>query len=200
MGKVFARPIVLLPLGVVVLVVGLLTALNAVGAARWGGVVDEGRACASSGGEPSGMCLVRTDVAVDGPHYSRRDAGDDWDLEPASGRVEEISLPDGASDRLREADVTRGVMLSQPDGDVVGLEAAGERVATTWTGTYGVLQRVGLGLMALGLGAGLVVVALRMRRSVGWTGHAPVQKHGSAAVALPVVLGFVLWILPRFIW
>ncbi|GGB71583.1 hypothetical protein N798_16575 [Knoellia flava TL1] len=197
MGKVFARPFVLLPLGVVFLVVGLFTALNAVGAARWGGVVAEGRTC---GSEASGMCLVRTDVTVDGPHYSRRDAGDDWDLEPASGRAEEVSLPDRASARLRGAEVTRGVMLSQPDGDVVGLEAAGERVATTWTGTYGALQRVGLGLLAGGLGAGLVVVALRMRRAVGWTGHEPVQKHGSAAVALPVVLGFVLWMLPRFIW
>ncbi|MDT0214576.1 hypothetical protein Q9R29_11830 [Rothia sp. ARF10] len=197
MGKVFARPFVLLPLGVVVLIVGLLTALNAVGAARWAGVVEEGRAC---GSEPRGMCLVRTDVVVDGPHLSRRDAGDDWDLEPASGRVEEVSLPDRASARLQSADVTRGVMLSQPDGDVVGLEAGGERVATTWTGTYGVLQRVGLGLLGGGLGAGLVVVALRMRRAVGWTGHEPVQKHGSAAVALPVVLGFVLWMLPRFIW
>ena len=197
MGKVVARPFVLLPLGVVFLVVGLLTALNAVAAARWGGVVEEGRAC---GSEASGMCLVRTDVAVDGPHFSRRDAGDDWDLQPSSGRAEEVSLPDRASDRLRDADVTRGVMLSQPDGDVVGLEAADERVPTTWTGTYGVLQRVGLGLLALGLGAGLVVVALRMRRAVGWTGHESVQRHGSAAVALPVVLGFVLWMAPRFIW
>lgn len=197
MGRVFARPVVLLPLGVVLLVVGLLTALNAVGAARWGGVVAEGRAC---GGEPSGMCVVRTDVAVDGPHWSRREAGDDWDLEPASGRVREVSLPDRASNRLRDAGVTRGVMLSQPDGDVVGLEAGGERVATTWTGTYGVLQRVGLGLMALGLGGGLVVVALRMRRSTGWTGHEPVRKHGSVAVALPVVVGFVLWMMPRFLW
>lgn len=197
MGRVFARPIVLLPLGVVVLVVSLLTALNAVAAARWGGVVEEGRAC---GSEASGMCLVRTDVALDGPHYTRRDAGDDWDLDPASGRTRQVSLPDGASDRLREGDVTNGVMLSQPDGDVVGLEAGGERVATTWNGTYGVLQRAGLGLLGGGLGAGLVVVALRMRRAVGWAGHEPLQKHGSAAVALPALLGFVLWMLPRFIW
>ncbi|MFW5472065.1 hypothetical protein ACOCJ5_02040 [Knoellia sp. CPCC 206450] len=196
-GKVVARPLVLLPLGVVALVVSLLTALNAVAAARWGDVVEEGRAC---GSEASGMCLVRTDVSVDGPRYSRRDAGDDWDLRPSSGRAHEVSLPDRASDRLREADVTQGVMLSQPDGDVVGLEAGGERVATTWNGTYGALQRVGLGLLGAGLGAGLVVVALRMRRAVGWTGHEPVQKHGSVAVALPVLLGFVLWTAPRFIW
>ena len=200
MGKVLARPLVLLPLGVVFLLVGLLTALNSVAASRWGGVVEEGRACEGGGGTASGMCLVRTDVAVDGPHFSRRQAGDRWELRPASGREEEVSLPDDASDRLRKADVTRGVMLSQPDGDVVGLEAAGERVPTTWTGAYGVLQRVGLGLLALGLGAGLVVVALRMRRAVGWTGHESVQKHGSAAVALPVVLGFVLWMAPRFLW
>ena len=53
MGKLFARPFVLLPLVVVFLVVGLFTALNTVGAARWGGVVAEGRTC---GSEASGMC------------------------------------------------------------------------------------------------------------------------------------------------
>lgn len=185
----------LLPLGVVALVVGLLLALNSIGAWRWGGVVEAGTTCEGGRAE---MCLVRDDVSVDGPHYSRRSAGDEWDLAVAGGDVEEVSLPGEAF----EGDaVTEGVMLSQPDGDVVGLESGGTTTGTTWVGGYGVLQLVGLGLLVLGLGAGLVLVALRMRRSTGsWTAHESVQQHGSVVIAVPVVLGFVLWTAPRFIW
>lgn len=198
MGTVFARPVVLLPLGVVVLLVGLLTALNGVGAWRWGGVVDDNRSCGAGQQE---MCLVRDDVTLDGPNFSRRSAGDDWELRLASGRTHEVSLPDADSDALEDTGVTEGVMLSQPDGDVVGVEAGGRVIGTTWVGGYGVLQLAGLGLLGAGLGAGLVVVARRMRRSTGsWAEHEPVQKHGSVAVALPVVVGFVLWMMPRFLW
>lgn len=198
MGKFFGRPVVLLPLGVVALLVGLLVALNSIGAWRWGGVVEAGTTCESAGQE---MCLVRDDVSLDGPHYSRRSAGDEWDLTLASGRTEEVSLPDDVSGAIAESEASSGVMLSQPDGDVVGVETDAATTGTTWVGGYGVLQLVGLGLMVLGLGAGLVLVAVRMRRSTGsWTARESVQQHGSAVVALPVVLGFVLWMAPRFIW
>ncbi|MFC7489476.1 MULTISPECIES: hypothetical protein [unclassified Knoellia] len=196
MGKVFSRPVVLLPLGVVLLVVGLLTGLGAVGAWRWGGVVEDGRAC---GAGREDMCLVRDDVAIDGPNSSWRSAGNDWTLTPSSGPTHEVALPGRASDEL--GDATEAVMLSQPDGDVVGVEAGGRSVGTTWFGAYGVLQRVGLGLLGLSLGGGLVVASRRMRRATGsWVEHEPLQRHGSAALALPVVVGFVLWIVPRFLW
>ncbi|MFD1946301.1 hypothetical protein [Nocardioides aestuarii] len=195
MGKILGRPVVLLPLGVVALLVGLLVALNSIGAGRWGGVVEAGTACESPGQE---MCLVRDDVSLDGPHSSRRSAGDDWDLTPASGEPEEVSLP---GDALDDVAAREGVMLSQPDGDVVGVEVDAVTTGTTWVGGYGVLQLLGLGLMVLSLGAGLVLVALRMRRSTGsWSAHESVQQHGSALLALPVVLGLVLWMAPRFIW
>lgn len=119
--------------------------------------IDDGRVC---GARQQGRCLVRDDVVVDGPHFSRRGAG-----------------------------------------DVVGLEASGRTVGTTWVGAYGVLQRVGLGLMVTSVGAGLVLVARRMRRATGsWVEHESVRRHGSAVMALPVVVGFVLWLVPRFIW
>ncbi len=198
MGRFVSRPVVLLPLGVALLLAGLLTGLNSIGAWRWGSVLDANRAC---GTDQQGMCLVREDVAIDGPHYTWRNAGDDWDLRPASGRAHEVSLPDGDSDALDDARVRDGVMLSQPDGDVVGVEVDGRTIGTTWVGAYGALQLLGLGLLVTSLGAGLVVVARRMRRATGsWVEHDSVQKHGSAVVALPVVVGFVLWVLPRFIW
>ncbi|EAP99845.1 hypothetical protein JNB_06739 [Janibacter sp. HTCC2649] len=74
-------------------------------------------------------------------------------------------------------------------------------IGTTSVGAYGALQLVGLGLLVTSLGAGMVLAARRMRRATGsWVEHEPLQKHGSAALALPIVLGFVLWVLPRFIW
>jgi len=198
MAKVFGRPVLLLTIGVLLVLGGLLTGLGSVGAWRWGEVIDDGRVC---GAGQQGMCLVREDVVLDGPHFSRRSAGDDWDLRLGSGRTHEVSLPDAGSDALDDAGVSEGVMLSQPDGDVVGVEAGGRTIGTTWVGAYGVLQRAGLGLMVTSLGAGLVLVARRMRRATGsWVEHESVQRHGSAVVALPVVVGFVLWLVPRFIW
>ncbi|MEO7268970.1 MAG: hypothetical protein ABIW49_07175 [Knoellia sp.] len=198
MGKFVSRPVVLLPLGVALLLAGLLTGLNSIGAWRWGGVLDDNRACGSNQQE---MCLVRDDVAIDGPRYTWRNAGDDWGLRPASGRAHEVSLSDGDSHDLDDAQVRDGVMLSQPDGDVVGVEVDGRTIGTTWVGAYGALQLVGLGVLVTSLGAGLLLAARRMRRATGsWVEHEPLQQHGSAALVLPVVLGFVLWVLPRFIW
>ncbi|CAN7366563.1 hypothetical protein [Knoellia sp. LjRoot47] len=198
MGTVFARPVVLLPLGVVVLLVGLLTALNGVASARWGGVHDDGTAC---GPTPEGMCLVREDVTVDGPRYQRRTAGDRWVLQPSGGRPVRVDLPDDDSDALDESGATDVVMLSQPDGDVVGIETDGRRIGTTGVGAYGVLQRAGLGILGMSLGAGMVLAGVRMRRATGsWVEHEPLQSHGTAALALPVVVGFVVWMAPRFIW
>jgi hypothetical protein len=198
MGRFVSRPFVLLPLGVALLLAGLLTGLNSVGAWRWGGVLEDNREC---GANQQGMCLVREDVAIDGPRFTRRSAGDEWDLRPASGRAHEVSLPDGASDDLVDAEASDGVMLSQPDGDVVGVEVDGATIGTTWVGAYGALQLVGLGVLVTSLGAGLLLAARRMRRSTGsWVEHEPLQKHGSALLALPVVVGFVLWVIPRFIW
>ncbi|EAP99844.1 hypothetical protein JNB_06734 [Janibacter sp. HTCC2649] len=122
MGKFVSRPLVLLPLGVALLLAGLLTGLNSVGAWRWGSVLDDQRFC---GADHQGMCLVREDVTIDGPRNTWRSAGDDWDLRPTSGRAHEVSLPDGDSDALDDAQVHDGAMLSQPDGDVVGVEVDG---------------------------------------------------------------------------
>jgi len=190
--------VVLLPLGVALVLAGLLTGLNSIGAWRWGGVLDDNQTCDTG---QQGMCLVREDVTIDGPDYTWRNAGDDWDLQPATGRAHEVSLPGGDSDDLEDAQVRQGVMLSQPDGDVVGVEVDGRTIGTTWVGAYGTLQLLGLGLLVTSLGAGLILGARRMRRATGsWVEHEPLQRHGSAALALPVLVGFVLWVLPRFLW
>lgn len=98
MGKAFSRPLVLLPLGVVVLLVGLLTALNGVASARWGSALEDG-------------------------------------------------------------------------------------------------------ILGMSLGVGMLIAGTRMRRATGsWVEHEPLQKHGTAALALPVVVGFVVWMAPRFVW
>ena len=146
------------------------------------------------------MCLVRTDVAARRTALSRRPPATTGTSTLASGRSHEVSLPDHDSTRPPGRRGHRGGLLSQPDGDV-GVEAGGRTIGTTWVGAYGVLQLVGLGILGTSLGAGLLLVALRIRRAAGsWVGHEPVRKHGSAALALPVVVGFVLWIMPRFLW
>lgn len=62
------------------------------------------------------------------------------------------------------------------------------------------LALVGLGVLVLGLGGGAVLAGVRMRRATGsWTGYEPVQQHGSGLIAIPVMLGFVVWLAPRFI-
>lgn len=68
-----------------------------------------------------------------------------------------------------------------------------------------VLLPLGVALLLAGLLTGLNSVGAWRWGSViddnrSWVEHEPLQKHGSAALALPVVLGFVLWVLPRFIW
>jgi hypothetical protein len=198
MGKAFSRPLVLLPLGVVVLLVGLLTALNGVASARWGSALEDGTAC---GATPRGMCLVREDVTIDGPRHQRRTAGERWVLQPAGGLPVRVDLPDDESDALQDSRVTEVTMLSQPDGDVVGVETDGRRIGTTSVGVYGVLQRLGLGILGMSLGVGMLIAGTRMRRATGsWVEHEPLQKHGTAALALPVVVGFVVWMAPRFVW
>lgn len=197
MGKVFGRPLVLVPVGTLLVLVGLLVALNGVGAWRWGGVLADERWCESGRQD---MCLLREEATIDGPSYTRRQAGEEWVVRPASGGSHEVDLPGEASDVLEEQGTSEVVALTQPDGDLVGVEAEGRVVGTVWVGWYGVLQLVGLGLLVIGLGAGLGVAGWRIRRSTGsWGRAASVREHGSAWVAIPVVGGAVLWLLPRLV-
>jgi hypothetical protein len=198
-GKILGRPVVLLPAGVVMLLVGLLVALNGIGAHRWGGALAEERWCESGRDE---LCLVRSPATIEGPSHSRREAGDEWLVRPVSGGdVGEVDLPDDASEAFADSDPGEVVALAQPDGDLVGIEADGRVVGSTWVGRYGVLQLVGLGLLGFGLGLGMVVAGWRIRRSSGsWGAHASVRQHGSGWVAIPVVAGFLVWMLPRFLY
>jgi hypothetical protein len=198
MGRIVGRPFVLVPVGVVLIVAGLFVALNGIGAHRWGVVLDERRWCGTGGEE---LCLDRVEATLDGPRSTRREAGDEWVVRPTTGgAAHEIDLPSDASDELADGRPGTVLALAQPDGDVVGIQASGRVVGTTWVGTPGVLQLVGLGLVVLGLGLGMVVAGSRIRRSTGsWSGSASVREHGSGWVAVPVVGGALLWLLPRFL-
>lgn len=194
------RPVLLLPLGLVVALVALVYGLGTVASHRWGDVVANDRAC---GSEAAGtdLCAERIGVRVEGPLPNGRTPGNTWRLFAAKGMFDDdvsVDVVDDVPLQVRRGPVF--ALVKQGTRDVVGLEVDDTVLPVGDVGTRGVLHRIGIGLMGVTLGVGLVLVALRMRRDSGWTGRGrAVRTYGSAWLAFPVLAGFALYMSARFV-
>jgi len=197
---VFGRPALLVPLGAVLLLVGILVALDGIGSFRTGAAVDDAQMCADS---DSAVCLERVDVRLKGPVLTRRATGHDFTVRTVDGDyLGRISVDDDEdSDRLEEVvtnTVTAWVKGDDPD-EVVAVELPdGTVVSTLWIGLRGLTAHLAFGLLGFGVGSGLLVTGLRFRRAgTPWLSADERTPVGASAAALFVVPAGVVVLLLR---
>lgn len=196
------RPLVLVPLGIVLLLVSTLYALGSIASHRWGGVVAEQRWCGTpAAGE--GLCADRVEVELSGPYSSRREPGNEWRIAPNAAlgddRPHTVDVSDDGPLRHRGATAVVA-LVEQEERDVVALAVGDTVLPVNDVGLRGVLSRSGLGLMGVAAGIGCLLVGVRMRRDGGsWGERRRIQAYGSAWLALPVVAGFLLFATARLL-
>ena len=190
MRKVLGRPVILVPLGVVLLVVGVFVGLNAVGAHRTGAAVEDRVMCSSSDAH---LCFEVVPATLEGPRpRGIRAVGRDWAALPVDGSdLEGFSVTRSDSERLEDVgEETVGIWVKPYDAeDPVAVELDGsEVVPTQWVGLRGVGSHVSVGLLLVGLGAALIVSGVRFVRSGnGWLRADTSTEFGSAGAALVLV-------------
>lgn len=203
MREVYGRPVILIPLGVVLLLVGIVIVLNGIGSYRTGTAVAEARTCATA---DSDGCLLPVEVRVRGPVVTRRAAGVDYSVRATSGeRLGRVTVDDG-DDSVRLADlggntVTAWVKRDDPAdrGDVVAFALPdGAVVPVLWIGLRGLSAYLTFGLLVWGFGVALLAPGLRFRRAgTPWLSADASTPFGAAAAALLILPAGVVVVLVR---
>ena len=187
--RILGCPVLLLPVGLLLLVVGGFVALNGVGDYRTGEAVEGRVMCAAS---ESDVCFDVVEATISAQVVGRRDIGREWDATAVDGdELKAFSVTDDDSELLDDAgDATVGiwVKLSDPTDPAAVELPDGTIVESQWNGWRGVAAHLAFGLLAIGVGFGLVVTALRFARSgSGWWRANTETSFGSAWAALVIV-------------
>ena len=186
MRNVFGGPVVLIPVGVVLLLVGAFVALNGVGDWRTGQAADDRVMCADT---DSGVCFDVVEGTISPQPRGRRDIGREWDAAAADGgELKDFSVTDDDSDLLEEVgDEPVGIWVKPSDPtDPAAIELPdGTLVQSQWNGLRGVAAHLVFGLLVIGVAVGLLVTGLRRRADR----EAPFGSGYAAFVIVPAAFG-----------
>jgi hypothetical protein len=182
------HPAVLIPVGLLILVVGVFVGLNAVGDHRTGQAADERRLCAESG---SGVCFDVVEATIEPQVRGRRDIGREWDATAVDGgELKGFSVTHDDSDLLEEVGdqpVAIWVKPSDPTDPAAVELPDGTLVQSQWNGLRGVAAHVASGLLLIGIGVGVLITGLRRRGDR----NAAFGSGYASPVILPSALGFL---------
>lgn len=144
----------------------------------------------------NGACLERVSGQLSGPHWTRREPGDEWYLEVDGTQYDAFDMSGSAEDELVR--VSHHASALARDGDVVAVELDDRHAIPVWgLGWRGAAASFVWLVLALGLSIGALDFGIRRRRAVGswWRveGRYPVSPASPVATlfVLPGCLGFL---------